>query len=70
MIERPERQIEAFANAGAHGITIHAEATPHLHSALHADPRARTAAPGLPFNPGTPIARSRELEGSTTSRCA
>src|SRR3954470_17298232 len=34
MIERPERQIEDFANAGADGITIHAEATPHVHRAL------------------------------------
>ena len=36
MIERPERQIAAFAEAGADNITIHAEATPHLHYALQA----------------------------------
>ena len=36
MIERPERQIEAFAQAGADSITIHAEATPHLHYTLQA----------------------------------
>ena len=36
MIERPERQIAAFAKAGADNITIHAEATPHLHYALQA----------------------------------
>ena len=30
MVHRPERQVEAFAKAGADTITIHAEATPHL----------------------------------------
>jgi ribulose-phosphate 3-epimerase len=34
MIERPERHIEEFAEAGADSITVHAEATPHLHYAL------------------------------------
>src|ERR1700726_3809394 len=34
MIERPERQIAEFARAGADVITIHAEATPHLHYTL------------------------------------
>ena len=36
MIERPERQVDAFAKAGADSITIHVEATPHLHYALQA----------------------------------
>src|SRR5436305_4865994 len=31
MIERPERQVTEFASAGADSITIHAEATPHVH---------------------------------------
>src|SRR5215472_3141053 len=30
MIERPERQVSEFVRAGAHSITVHAEATPHL----------------------------------------
>jgi len=34
MIVQPERWIDAFARAGADLITIHAEATPHLHRAL------------------------------------
>jgi ribulose-phosphate 3-epimerase len=34
MIERPERQIEEFAKAGADSITLHYEATPHVHYAL------------------------------------
>ncbi len=34
MIERPERQVEEFARAGADGITVHVEATAHLHYTL------------------------------------
>jgi ribulose-phosphate 3-epimerase len=34
MIERPERHVAEFAKAGADNITIHVEATPHVHYAL------------------------------------
>lgn len=34
MIERPERHVEEFVKAGADLITIHYEATPHVHYAL------------------------------------
>jgi len=34
MVERPERQVPDFLRAGAHHITVHAEATPHVHYAL------------------------------------
>jgi ribulose-phosphate 3-epimerase len=34
MIERPERHVEEFAKSGADSITIHYEATPHVHYAL------------------------------------
>jgi ribulose-phosphate 3-epimerase len=60
MIERPERQIAAFAEAGADNITIHAEATPHLHYALQAIHEAGCTA-GLALNPGTPVAAASEL---------
>jgi ribulose-phosphate 3-epimerase len=53
MIERPERQVAEFAKAGADSITVHAEATPHLHYALHAVKEAGCAA-GAAINPGTP----------------
>jgi ribulose-phosphate 3-epimerase len=53
MIERPERQVAEFARAGADAITVHAEATPHLHYALHAIREAGCAA-GAAVNPGTP----------------
>ncbi len=60
MIERPERQIEAFAKAGADSITIHAEATPHLHYALQAINDAGCLS-GLALNPGTPAEAVCEL---------
>jgi ribulose-phosphate 3-epimerase len=53
MIERPERQIADFASAGADSITVHAEATAHLHYALQAVKQAGCAA-GAAVNPGTP----------------
>jgi ribulose-phosphate 3-epimerase len=60
MIERPERQIDAFARAGADNITIHAEATPHLHYALQAIHEAGCTA-GLALCPGTPVTAASEL---------
>jgi len=53
MIERPEEQIEAFAKAGAHTITFHAEATAHVHRTLDAI-RGLGCRAGLAVNPGTP----------------
>src|SRR3954466_1792345 len=34
MVERPERRIETFAEAGADSIAVHWEATPNIHYAL------------------------------------
>jgi ribulose-phosphate 3-epimerase len=53
MIERPERHVQAFADAGADGITLHVEATPHAHYALQAVRDAGCRA-GVALNPGTP----------------
>jgi len=53
MIERPELQVEEFAKAGADGITIHVEATPHLDYTLSAIRQAGCRA-GLTVCPGTP----------------
>ena len=53
MIEWPERQVEAFAKAGADSITAHVEATPHLHYAVQAIRNAGCKA-GVALNPGTP----------------
>ena len=53
MIDRPERQVEAFAKAGADVITIHPEATPNIHRALGMIRQAGCLA-GVSINPGTP----------------
>jgi ribulose-phosphate 3-epimerase len=62
MIERPERQVEAFAKAGADSITIHQEATPHVHYALHAIQEAGCGA-GLALCPATPAEAVSEVAG-------
>jgi ribulose-phosphate 3-epimerase len=53
MIERPERQVEDFAKAGADGITVHVEATPHLDFTL-SKIRDLGCKAGLTVCPGTP----------------
>jgi len=53
MIEHPERQVAEFASAGADSITLHWEATPHVHHALGAVRDAGCGA-GLALNPATP----------------
>lgn len=54
MIERPELYIERFAAAGAHHISVHAEATVHLHRALQMIRNAGCKT-GVAINPGTPV---------------
>jgi ribulose-phosphate 3-epimerase len=53
MVEAPERQLAAFARAGATTISVHVEATPHPHRALD-EIRALGAHAGIALNPGTP----------------
>jgi ribulose-phosphate 3-epimerase len=62
MIERPERQIEAFAGAGADSITFHEEATPHANRTLAAIGELGCLA-GIAINPGTPVEAVAELRG-------
>lgn len=52
MIERPERYIEEFAQAGAKIITVHAEATHHLHRVLQ-QIHACGCLAGVALNPAT-----------------
>jgi ribulose-phosphate 3-epimerase len=54
MVERPERHVEAFASAGADVITVHPEATPHIHYTLRTIRELGVAA-GVVINPGTPV---------------
>jgi ribulose-phosphate 3-epimerase len=53
MIESPEKHVGEFAKAGADGITIHAESTPHIDYTLSAIREAGCRA-GLVVCPGTP----------------
>ncbi len=60
MIERPERQVGEFLGAGAHSITFHAEATPHVaYTASLIRDGGATA--GVALNPGTPAAALGEV---------
>jgi ribulose-phosphate 3-epimerase len=54
MIENPGRYVESFAEAGAHGITVHAEACPHLHRVIQQIKAAGCKA-GVALNPHTPV---------------
>lgn len=60
MIERPEQYIPAFAAAGAHVITVHAEACVHLHRVLHLI-KEQGAKAGVAINPATPVSAIREV---------
>lgn len=53
MIVEPERYVEDFAKAGADIITVHAEASPHLHRTLQ-QIRALGKKAGVSLNPHTP----------------
>ena len=60
MVVHPETFIESFAASGADYITIHAEATVHLHRVLG---QIRTAGkrPGISIVPSTPLVQISEL---------
>ncbi|ADY56620.1 ribulose-5-phosphate 3-epimerase [Syntrophobotulus glycolicus DSM 8271] len=54
MIERPELYLEEFVNAGADIITVHAEASIHLHRLIQ-QIKSMGVKAGLALNPATPI---------------
>jgi ribulose-phosphate 3-epimerase len=60
MIERPERHVDEFVRAGAHSVTFHAEATPHIaYTATLV--RDRGATVGVAINPATPVGALAEV---------
>jgi ribulose-phosphate 3-epimerase len=63
MIERPERQVGEFVKAGAHSVTFHAEATPHVAYAASLI-RNHGACVGVAINPGTPVGALAEVVGA------
>src|SRR6201986_908238 len=54
MISPVDPYIEAFAEAGADGITVHPEAGPHVHRTLQLI-RSLKKTPGVVLNPGPPV---------------
>jgi ribulose-phosphate 3-epimerase len=62
MIENPDRYIEAFVEAGAARISVHAEVLPHLHRTLHLIKDYGVKA-GVALNPSTPPVAIEEVAG-------
>lgn len=53
MIASPERHLEDYAAAGAYRLTVHLEASDHIHRTLQTI-QALGCKPGVALNPGTP----------------
>jgi ribulose-phosphate 3-epimerase len=60
MIEKPENLIEAFVAAGADYLTVHVEASTHLHRTIERI-RELGAKPGVSLNPHTPLSALDEI---------
>lgn len=60
MIENPDQYLEAFAEAGAGRLTVHVEATHHLHRTIQAI-KALGLKAGVTLNPATPLASLAEI---------
>lgn len=60
MITQPERYVEAFIDAGANNVTVHVEATPHIHRAVQMI-KEKGATAGVALNPGTPLSALDEI---------
>jgi ribulose-phosphate 3-epimerase len=62
MIEDPDRYIEAFVDAGAASVTVHAEAVVHLHRTVHLI-KSLGARAGVALNPATPVHALEDIAG-------
>lgn len=60
MIVEPERYVQAFADAGATTLTVHVEATTHLHRTMQAITEAG-AKPSVALNPATPLVMVEDI---------
>jgi len=60
MIEDPDRYAEAFVDAGASSLTVHAEAVVHLHRTIHFVKGLGVKA-GVALNPATPVSALEEI---------
>ncbi|MBZ4330209.1 ribulose-phosphate 3-epimerase [Corallococcus interemptor] len=62
MIVEPEKYVDAFVKAGADVLTVHQEASPHLHRTLQ-HIRHAGAKPAVVLNPGTPLSAIEDVLG-------
>lgn len=60
MIERPERYLKQFADAGAKMITVHLEACPHIHRTIQ-EIKDLGCLAGIALNPGTPVSLLKDV---------
>lgn len=60
MILEPEKYAEAFQKAGAHMLTVHAEACPHLHRNIQQIKSLGMQA-GVALNPHTPVESLKDI---------
>ncbi|MDO8749643.1 MAG: ribulose-phosphate 3-epimerase [Dehalococcoidia bacterium] len=60
MVAEPERHIQAFAEAGANFLVVHAEACRHLHRVVHQIKELGVKV-GVAINPGTPVSAVEEV---------
>jgi ribulose-phosphate 3-epimerase len=60
MIVEPERHIEAFAQAGASILTVHPEASPHLHRLVQMT-KGLGVRSGVALNPASPLVLIEEV---------
>ena len=54
MVKQPEVFLDAFFDAGAGSLTVHAETCPHLHRVIHSI-KERGILAGVALNPATPL---------------
>jgi ribulose-phosphate 3-epimerase len=60
MVVQPEKYFDVFAEAGASVLTVHQEASPHLHRQLHRI-RELGCRAGVALNPATPVETLRDV---------
>jgi ribulose-phosphate 3-epimerase len=68
MIEEPEKYVEAFHKAGADGISVHIEASRHLHRTLQ-QIRGLGIKAGVAINPHTPVDSLNDILPQTDLVC-
>ncbi|MCD8843248.1 ribulose-phosphate 3-epimerase [Staphylococcus gallinarum] len=54
MIEEPEKYVDLFVQHGADMISVHVEATPHIHRVIE-QIKSQNIKAGVVLNPGTPV---------------